>query len=307
VEYYRNKIQSIQNDAGLQVVLRELILLFEDSQKEKRKWAKVHGSYITSNKFVSWMRFSSFMSNKAELKEFSKWLEKREKNHRLIKRYPTAENEKLESNSEIRPLIMFYIAGLSPSTLDYLLKYYPLPNIKHYFYEQGLGLDVFTAQSLSHSSMATLLTGHEVDRHTVRSESEIRRGDGKVARNYTDSRHESYLPIYANHSRSYIKLEKVGLEWFYKNFENELKTNYLPVHKSGTSPKVDYVAVAAKMVPDFLGGLFSHDIAYSSAVGLQTARAIKNNPGKFRLVSNWYSCTQYLQKYNNQALQYCLM
>jgi hypothetical protein len=307
VEHYRNKIQSIQTDAGLQVVLRELILLFEDSQKEKRKWAKIHGGYVTSNKYVSWMRLSAFMRNKSELKQLSEWLQKRENDHWLINRYPNTETTSLNSTSEIRPLILFYIAGLSPSTLEYMLKHYPLPNIKHYFYDQGLGLDVFTAQSLSNPSMATLLTGHEVDRHTVRSESEIRRGDGKVARNYTDSRHETYLPIYANHSRSYIKLEKVGLDWFYKSFENELRTNFLPVYKSGKSPRIDYVTVAAKMIPDLLGGIYSHDIAYSSAVGLQTARAIKKNPGKFRLISNWYNCSQYLQKYNNQALQYCLM
>jgi hypothetical protein len=311
VEHYRNKVQSIQSDEGLQVVLRELILLFEDSQKEKRKWAKIHGGYVTSNKYISWMKLSAFMRSKSELKKFSQWLDKREKNQWPFNRYPSAEypldSIDKQTPNDIRPLILFYIAGISPTTLDYMLKNYPLPNIKHFFFDQGLGLDVFTTQSLTNPSMATLLTGHEVDRHTVRSESEIRRGDGNVARNYTDSRHETYLPIYGNNSRSFIKIEKVGLDWFYSNFEKEIRTNYLPVHKSGKSPKLDYVTTAAKMIPDFLSGVFSHDIAYSSAVGLQTAKSIKNNPGKYRLISNWYDCSDYLLRYNNQAVFYCLV
>lgn len=299
-QVYREKLENSTSAEEMDRTVRELILLFEDSQKEHRKWARLHGSYMTSNKYVAWSRLKNFMKDQEELQDYNDWLVRRNRNVWYSKRYPSS-----VQGPPLRPTIIFWLQGMSERKMHRHLRNNDLPNIKKLFYDKGMGIDTFATQPIENPSLASIWTGEEQDRHGIKSDAPIDRSDGKVDENFTDTRKETYFPKYFKKSRSFMKLEESQLKFIPHEF-GEYYTNYMPLYNGGYGPIMLYLTEAFKDIPEALSGLYSHEMVMDKATIKQTMNKLKKEPGKFNLINYYFKCPGYFIEKSNHALSYCL-
>jgi hypothetical protein len=302
---YRTILLSDASADDKREVMEGIYLHFSDFQTGNRTVSGLSGQYRFVNKMVAWKKLTRYLDNPARHKEIKRFLKEREKNTKNGQRYPSSIGETWDVEN---PVIMFFIAGLQEKDLKLGLSKNIIPNIKKYFIEKGISYDTFTEQSLSIPSLATILTGVEMDQHGLRSNTPVSRLVSDDNTNYIDPRKDIIVPKYFRKSRSYRHIEASGYEWFFKDLgtADEMVLNFIPIYEGGATPIGDYLVEAYKDMTKIFFGNFSHSIIIDKASAAQAARKIKKSKGDLNLVVNWYTCLDNFKRLSNKAIIVCL-
>ncbi|MCT4641997.1 MAG: alkaline phosphatase family protein [Bacteriovoracaceae bacterium] len=306
LSYFNEKLLS-KDPKTISDTMNEIIELFNLNQTSRRFLSGLDKKRMLINRVVATLMVDKFLKDKESLQSLSAQLAKKQEK-RKQKEFKRKKESKKRNPSSIdqNSAIVFMIDGLRPDRFKEAINKGLMPNSKKYFIESGIEFNSFTTKSLTLPSWASVLTGHDIDRHGVRSNGPMNRYHAKPQQNYIDPRKDLLRKKYRQESRSLKHLKESGLKWLPDYFEKEeVITNYLPINQEAFPAVGKMIKILIKEFDKVLFKVFSGSIALDRSGAMQTAQKIKKYPGKTKLVLNWYSCVDVFAHHNNIAIDTC--
>lgn len=297
--YYENIFDS-NNKQKVDEAIKEILLVYESKQLNKRFSHGMNESYKLSNRIISWISFKEWMrkaeSNDEMLRNLSqKRLEERNKNQRS------------PSSLEVNPAaFVFMVDGLRPDRFKEAYEKGLVPHLGEFFIKNGVRFNSYTNRSLTLPSWSSILTGLDQDEHGLKSNGPMSRELAKPTENFIDPRKDILNYAFNHENRAYRHLKESLHKWLPDYFqESEVFTNYMPVNNQSFLPVNKLLKGLIKDYQKVLFGNFSGSIALDRASALETVAHLKNNPGKTKLILNWFTCVDVFSHHNNRALDIC--
>jgi hypothetical protein len=302
VEDYYTKILASNDPSEIDRGLREIVLHFQSSQTSKRFNHGMDEAYKLSNKIVSWKSFKKWLNDEQKHTQLDQLLKDRTKrrNSRGLRREPSS----VASDAAF----VFMVDGLRPDRFKEAFERGVMPHMGEFFIKNGLHFDSYTTRSLTLPSWSSILTGLDQDEHGLKSNGPMSRELGRPMENYIDPRKDllNYGFNINRESRSYTHLKESMHTWLPDYFEeSEVHTNYMPVNNQAFPPVGQIFRAVLKDYQRLLFGSFSATVALDRATAMQTVRRLQKNPGKTKLVLNWFTCVDVFSHNNNKALDKC--
>jgi hypothetical protein len=203
-----------------------------------------------------------------------------------------------------RPVILFMVDGLRPDRLRWAAEQGWIPRLKELFVDGGAEVESYVSRSLTLPSWGTVLTGHEPDRHGIRSNTPITRDSGGRSVSLLDARKDLLWPEYIAQGMAYRLLAQSQPQWLPRYFSrSEVILNYLPIHENQYPPVLGLLGGVLRNVPEALQGTLSGTMLLDQVSADRTAAAIRSKPGQTKLVVNWYASVDHFQHLNNDRLK----
>lgn len=243
----------------------------------------------------NWYAFKAYISDDKKTKRFIKKLEKREVNK---PRAPASQEAKFD-----QPVVMLLIDGLRPDRFRQAAKDGLIPNLKKYFIDEGHEFNSYTTRSLTLPSWGTIFTGHTPDQHGVRSNTPISRTKIQPRSNYTDIRKDLVSIYETGNNRSLEHLKESGVKWLGDYYaEAETITNYMPYSRGLNLPFTQIGEIALDKIDEITFGSLGGALALDIASVERAIDQIKDEPGKHKLIMNWFASVDSASHHNNESL-----
>lgn len=275
-------------------VTTEVIKKFQDVENENRLFNSVKPIEIHAFRYKNWLAFLNALKNEKELNIYLKKLK-----HKTSKRSPANKTEKFKA-----PVVMLLVDGLRPDRLKEAAKAGIVPNLNKYFIKEGHEFNSFVTRSLTLPSWGTIFSGYTPDQHGVRSNTPVRRDRVEAADNYTDIRKDFLSVWFTGKNRALNHFKESKLKWIGDYYsESETIMNYMPYSQGLNLPIRKLVMKAGYKLDELIYGSFS-GVSELDAASIQFAtEEIRDNPGKYRLVMNWFAGVDVNSHTNNESLE----
>ncbi len=297
--------QSRADPDNLKTFVQGAVREISSSEKRKGRWLFASPSKPESERLLSTMQFMNWLQSERQIRRLAKKVSNRdlkrlnaEKKRALkeavaesARKQKAASSAHTASDESTRQpsLILFMIDGLAAGELETVARNMKLPNLKSLFVDSGSHFNVYASRTLSMPSWGTLLTGFEADEHGLRSNALVSRKKLKPEL-LTDARLELLVPKYIAEGRSHRKLMESGISWFPRLLpREEVLVNFMPITDGSYPPVASLLRKFSADYKEVLFGTFEAVNALDAASAAATADMIRKNPGKHRLVMNWYA------------------
>lgn len=290
-----------KNKQRIDDAIKEILLLYETKQLNKRFSQGMNESYKISNRIISWL-------------SFKKWLQTPDLENEIVdeisgkkiksKRSPSSNLS--DSKTETSAAFVFMVDGLRPDRFKEAYEKGLVPHLGDFFIKNGVRFNSYTNRSLTLPSWSSILTGLDQDEHGLKSNGPMSRELAKPTENFIDPRKDILNYAFNRENRAYRHLKESLHKWLPDYFEEgEVFTNYMPVNNESFLPVNKLLKGLIKDYQKVLFGNFSGSIALDRASALETIAHLKTNPGKTKLILNWFTCVDVFSHHNNKALEYC--
>jgi hypothetical protein len=273
----------------------------------KSEWLK-----RTAARFDSWTRLLNLLADPARVDDLAKKLEQtasreaRELEKRAKRARPENSLHGLQSfglsadrSSEKRPVILFMIDGLRPDRLREAAEKGIMPNMQKLFLNNGVELKTYSTNSTTIPSWSTVVSGSEPDAHCNRGTTNGSRDPKLTLRSFIDVRvfaEPKKLYLAGKPSPTYERiLMTQGTPELKENWlpghlpKDEALISFMPVHDGTYFPIRSIIKEFTKSgLADTAFGVLEPTHTFDLAVAKNTADRIAQNPGKHRLVINYY-------------------
>lgn len=299
-EAYFNQLLTSQDPAELERGVREVILLYQSTQTGRRFAKGMSEAFKLGNKVLNGLQFERWLADPVAIEKFVAKIDARHavRAERAQARRPSA------ASSDAAIILM--VDGLRPDRFKEAYQKGLVPHLGQFFLENGVEFDSYAPRSLTLPSWASILTGLDQDEHGLKSNGPMSRLLGKPNEKYTDPRKDLLNYGFNRSNRAYKHLKESKSPWLPDYFnEGEVHTNYMPVNNEAFPPLTQIARAAIADYQRLLFGNLSATIGLDRASVLETIDVVKKNPGKTKLVLNWFTCVDVFSHHNNRGLEIC--